>query len=195
MFGFLEQILLTVLVLGVVVTEDRILVPKWCVAIKNENRGRIAIYAPKPAGRIASFSRSNPSNRYDEMFELVYENDDLTELIVQIAKGTPSARPLNTVALKIPADISHMRKICMWKKGDLFDNRATSVVMSWKRNVNGEFFLTQKIIDEVIKKERSFENIKKGAEDIAEAVFSVYLEDLSWVFDGFFLDPPAQKLE
>ncbi|XP_074599503.1 uncharacterized protein LOC141853896 [Brevipalpus obovatus] len=171
---------------GVIRKYNRILVPEWCVTIRGERRGRIAIYAPKLLSEVTSLPRPNPNDRYDKLFSLVYADDDLSRLI----KGY-QVDLYNSVILKIPKDISHLVPACFWRRGDLFDNHASSVTVSWRRAPNGEFILVQKLIDEALKKKKSFEDLRKGVDDTAEAVLSVTSSLEYWIFDGFFKNPPC----
>lgn len=125
------------------------MVPEWCVDVKGEKRGRIAIYAPKMTGKVNFLSRSSAKRRYDEQFDFVYEDDDLGQLVVEDEKYNLP----NVVVLEIPEDISHLKHCCLWKSGTLFtDNKkVTATVFSWQRGPNGEYFLVQKVINESTK--------------------------------------------
>ncbi|XP_074599607.1 uncharacterized protein LOC141853972 [Brevipalpus obovatus] len=175
---------------GVVSSYNYILVPDWCITINGEKRGRIAIYSPKR--EVISLSRACSKCRYDQQFDLVYEDDDLRELI----GGTrPDVIP-NAVFLKIPKSLANLQTSCFWNKGNLFsiEQMVTPVLVSWRRGPNGEFFMVQKVIDESYKQMQSFEDLKTGNEDIAEAVISISAVYRGEYFEGFFHDPP-QKLE
>ncbi|XP_074599670.1 uncharacterized protein LOC141854028 [Brevipalpus obovatus] len=178
--------------IGIRKDEGRILVPEWCVTVGGEKRGRIAIYAPKPSGQVTSISRAYPYQRYDERFDLIYNHDDLSQLIAA-PDGSPISDKPNVVALKIPK-IHHPYITCFRIDGDIFTRKSqetTSVAVSWKRGPNGEFFFVQKLIDQSIIQKKSFEGLKEGIEDVAEAVLSVN-HDINnfWSFEGFFKDPP-----
>ncbi|XP_074597673.1 uncharacterized protein LOC141852540 [Brevipalpus obovatus] len=185
--------------IGIIRQGNRIMVPEWCINVKGEKRGRIAIYAPKMTGKVNSLSRSSAKRRYDEQFDFVYEDDDLKELVVDEDKDQDQDQNPdlpNVVTLKIPEDISHLKHCCLWRIGNLFtDNKKiTAAVIAWQRGPNGEYFLVQKVIDESVKAKRSYEAMGKGVEDVAEALLSVSHDNGdTWTFDGFFKNPPRKS--
>lgn len=178
---------------GVVKKGDRILVPKWCVYVGDEPRGRVAIYSQKPTGEVKSFTRSCPYKRYDEQFDLVYQDDDLRELI-QPADGSRGTDLPYVVVLKIPKELSRLTVGCFWGHGDVFNNPSTTVVVSYVYGPNGEFFLQQKLVDEVVKRKETYLALKEGVEDVAEVLLSVNHDDNSWIFEGFFDEPPKKSI-
>ncbi|XP_074600551.1 uncharacterized protein LOC141854676 [Brevipalpus obovatus] len=163
--------------IGIVKKGNRILVPKWCVNVEDQPRGRIAIYAPKSPGKVTSFTRSCPYQRYDEQFDLVYQDDDLRELI-EPSDGSLGTNLPYVVVLKIPKSISHLTVACFWSNGDMFDSPSTTVAVSYRYGPNGEFFLVQKIISDSIKRKETYEALREGIEDVAEALISVSREKL-----------------
>ncbi|XP_074597802.1 uncharacterized protein LOC141852634 [Brevipalpus obovatus] len=175
--------------IGVTRKNNTVVIPEWCITFGNEKGGRIAIYAPKLTGQVTSYSRGCAYERYDQQFDLIYEDDDLRELIAT-SDGSHIFNLPNAVVLQIPTNMTRFATVCTWIKGNLFDNPVAPAVVSWRRGPNAEFYLVQKAIDESRKEKKSFEYLRKGVEDVAEALISIDPRDNGVVFEGFFKDPP-----